>query len=64
MRIGLVDGRDLALEGRGQDLGGREEGLEEAEDKEGLQDVPKGVDGLSFVLRSENSGTRIWSNEG
>jgi len=69
--IGLVDGRDLVPEGRGRDLGGREEGLEEGleeegleedEDEEGLEDVPKDVDGPSFVLRRENSG--IWSNEG
>lgn len=72
VEIGLVDGRDLVPEGRGRDLGGREEGLEEEgleevgldeeEDEDGLEDVPKDVDGPSFVLRRENSG--IWSNDG
>jgi hypothetical protein len=65
VRISLGDGLDLVSEGRGRDLGGREEGLEEGdmeEDEEGLEDGPKDVDGPSLVLRSLNSG--IWSNEG
>jgi hypothetical protein len=72
VEVVLVDGLDLVSEGRGRDLGGREEGLEaedleeegldEEEDEEGLEDGPKDVDGTSLVLRSENSG--IWSNEG
>ena len=79
VEIVLGDGRDLVSEGRGRDLGGREEGLEERDDleeEEGLDeeglDEEEDEEGLEAgpkdvdgpSLVLRSENSGIWSNEG